>query len=196
MRKTILKILLALLLAGILAGGALVGAVVYCAGKERTVKPSDCLIVLGAKVHPSGELSKTLRYRCESALEVWRQGLVKGIVCCGARGADEPVAEGEAMRDYLIEHGVPESCVIAETQSVNTEENLKNAAGIMESRGWADAVVATSDYHLERALWLARDMGLDACGVAAPTPAPLGVAVGSRLRESASWILYALRKAF
>lgn len=194
MRRTVLKILLALIAIGILAGGALVGAVAYCAGKPRTVRSSDCLIVLGAKVRPSGELSETLRYRCESALRVWEQGLAKGIVCCGARGADEPAAEGEVMRDYFIRHGVREDCVIAETRSFNTQENLKNAAAIMEDRGWTNAIVATSDYHLERALWLARDVGLDACGVAAPTPARFGVAVGSRLRESASWILYALRK--
>ena len=40
----------------------------------------------------------------------------------------------------------------------------------MDAHGWQDAIVVTSDYHLQRALWLARDVGIEACGVAAESP--------------------------
>ena len=36
----------------------------------------------------------------------------------------------------------------------------------MDERGWTSAIVVTSDYHLQRALWLARDAGIEASGIA------------------------------
>ena len=66
----------------------------------------------------------------------------------------------------------------------------------MDERGWKSAIVVTSDYHLQRALWLARDAGIEACGIPAESPHPLGTRLKDRLREACSWGVYALRKVF
>ena len=188
------RALLALACAGVVAFMALVGAVCVRANADRTPVRSDCIIVLGARVRPDGTLSDSLRYRCESALAAWKEGLAPFLIVCGAQGADEPVAEAKAMRAWLVQHGVPEKSVVLEADSYNTEQNLQNAAALMRERGWESAVVVTSDYHLERALWLARDAGIRAGGIAAESPHPIGVWLKNRVREACSWCVYALKK--
>ena len=98
------------------------------------------------------------------------------------------------MAEYLRERGVPGARLHLEDRSVNTVENLRNAQRIMTEKGWKRAILVTSDYHLQRALWLARDLGMNACGAAARSnPRPMK-RIKARLRESVSWMLYFVRK--
>ena len=187
----------ALLIAGIAiaaTGVALLTAVCVCAGTERTIEDADCIIVLGARVWPDGRMSTTLLRRCERALELWQEGRAPKMIVCGGRGGDEPAAEGAVMRHWLVNAGVTAEDVIAETESVNTSENLGNAREIMQAQGWQSAIVVTSDYHVQRALWIARDEGVQAVGAAAPSPDGPAAWMGARLRECVSWAIYALRK--
>ena len=98
------------------------------------------------------------------------------------------------MVEYLHERGVPGAQLHWEDASVNTVENLRNASQIMAEHGWHSAIVVTSDYHLQRALWLARDLGMNACGAAAKSNPRLRKRVRARLREIVSWMLYFVRK--
>ena len=43
-------------------------------------------------------------------------------MCIRDRGRDEWIPEGQAMRDYLIEKGLPADRVLAENKSTSTEE--------------------------------------------------------------------------
>ena len=195
MMKMVVKILIALVLVGALTFLSVLTAVCLCAGRTFETKPADCIIVLGAHVWMDGRMSNALLYRCEAALEAWKRGIAPNIIVCGAQGRDEPEAEAVAMRHWMLKHGVPEDRVIAEPDSVNTMQNLQNARAIMDARGWRTAAVCSNNYHLTRALWLARDVGIEATGIAAPsTKDPMSFARG-RLRETCSWILYLLRKA-
>lgn len=174
--------------------GAVLTAVCLSAGMTATLEPSDCIIVLGAHVWMDGRLSNALTYRCEAALKAWRDGVAPVLIVCGTQGRDEPEAEAEVMRRWMIGHGVPEGRIIADPDSRNTAQNLENARAVMEAHGWETCAVCTNSYHLRRALWLARDAGLRACGISAPSSRdPLSVVRG-RLRETCSWILYFLRK--
>ena len=174
---------------------ALFVAVCLCARLPRRAQPADCLVVLGARVWPDGRMSETLRLRCAAALEAWRAGQAKAIVVCGGRGRDEPVAEAEAMRAFLLDNGVPPAAIAVDADSASTRENLANARRIMAARGWSRAAIVTSDYHLQRALWLARDLGMCASGVAAPSPRRRASRLTNRAREAVSWALYAVRRA-
>lgn len=171
-------------------------AVCTCAGVRRKARASDCLIVLGAKVRPDGRMSNTLRYRCERALKAWEEGVAWNVIVCGGRGKEEPEAESGAMRAWLVRHGVPEERIKEDAQSSDTRSNLLNARKIMAEHGWRTAAVVTSDYHVQRALWLARDMGMKACGIAARSPRSIKSWTMARLRETASWALYGLRRIF
>lgn len=186
--------ILVLLIVCAAAGAGLFAAVCVCAGQSRRAVKSDCIIVLGARVRPDGRMGSSLLYRCETALEAWRSGLAQNIIVCGAQGCDEPAAEADVMATWFVKSGVPEESVRKDAASVNTRENLENAAAIMAERGWNTAIIATNDYHVRRALWIAEDVGIDACAVAARSPDSARAWLLSRVREPVSWALYWLRR--
>lgn len=127
---------------------------------------SDAVIVLGCQVMPDGTPSVQLEYRLNAALDTYREN-PRPIVVCGAQGTNEPAPEGAVMRDWLVAHGVPEADVLAETASVDTLQNLHNAASLLPE-GTQTVTLVTSDYHLPRAMQIARDLGLRADGVGSP----------------------------
>lgn len=175
--------LLALALA--LCAAGLMGFVYY---KETHLPPigdSDAIIVLGAQVKEDGTPSVALERRLTAALESYQEKR-QVIIVCGAQGANEPRAEGDVMRDWLIARGVPEEDVVAETASFNTRENLTYAKAIMEQRGLSQALVVTSDYHVARALELCRQTGISATGKGSPSKPEYFLK--NHFREGLSWI--------
>ena len=149
---------------------------------------SDAIVVLGAQVLPDGTPNVLLAWRLEKALEQYKLS-PRLIIACGAQGDNEPVPEGEAMRDWLIARGVPERDVVAETRSYNTRENIQNALALLPE-GADSILIVTSDYHLPRALAIARDLGVDATGVGSPTKYWLK----NRAREVLAWGKYLLTR--
>lgn len=183
-------ILLILFCAGALIGLSLLAAVSICAKRRHPVKKSDCIIVLGAKVWPDGRMSNTLRFRCEKALEAWQNGIAGMVIACGGRVQDESETEASAMARWFEEKGVPPECILREDKSADTRENLNNARVFMEESGMKTAAICTSDYHLTRAMWLARHIGIEACGMPAPSPKTMYGFIMGRVREVVGWVLY------
>ena len=154
---------------------------------------SDVILVLGAQVKPDGTPSIALERRMTTALGAYRE-LQRPIICCGARGVNEPAPEGEVMRNWFLSQGCPEEDVIAETGSFNTRENLVNAKAIMQARGCKRALIVTSDYHVPRALALARQEGVDASGRGSPSKPQYFL--HNHLREGLSWIKFLMESGW
>lgn len=183
-----LKTLLILGLIGVLIEGALFAAVCACAHIRREARPSDVIIVLGAQVRPTGEPSNTLKYRLDIASELYADDFAPAIIVCGAQGDDEPLPEAVVMRDYLMDLGVPEHAILLEDKSTSTITNLENAKLIMDAHGYKSALITTSDYHMTRALYVARKLSIDACGAPTHSPTSPYVFMANRFRETLSWL--------
>ncbi|EJY57063.1 hypothetical protein URH17368_0248 [Alicyclobacillus hesperidum URH17-3-68] len=135
--------------------------------RERPV-PSDVGIVLGA--YTDGyRPSKPLLSRLRAALHLYRHGYIRAFIVSGGRGDDETVSESSSMKRFLIMNGVPPQLIHEERWSSNTWENLKNSQALMERLRYRSAVIVTSDYHLPRALAVARTLGIEASGCGAPS---------------------------
>ena len=175
-------------LAGLIIGASLLALVVRAEtlAVRGEARAASALIVPGARVKPDGTLSTTLHYRLNSALALYRAGYAPLVVVCGGRGDDEPCTEADAMAAYLIEHGVPESAIVREDTSRDTRRNMENAHVLLSAQGVSDVLVVTSDYHLARALYLARQAGFTAAGSASRTP-ELGYLWFMRVREILGW---------
>ena len=182
-------IVLALALLFVLAAAALIGFVYYMETHLPPAGDSDVIIVLGAQVKEDGTPSVALERRLTAALEAY-QAKPQLIIACGAQGANEPRAEGDVMRDWLMAHGVAGEDVVAETASFNTRENLEYARAIMEHRGLERALVVTSDYHVPRALALCRQEGIEATGKGSPSKPEY--CIKNHFREGLSWIKFCL----
>lgn len=185
------------LLIGCVALGLLiwVGLVVFVTVKEKTVpvsRPQDtqAIIVLGAQVKEDGSLSVQLQWRLDKALEVYG-AYPQPIVVCGAQGTNEPVTEASAMRDYLLQNGVPEADILLEDQSFNTRQNLKNAQRLLPE-GVKKVLIVTSNYHLPRAMALAADTGFEPTG--AGSPIKWYYWPKNHFREALAWVKYWLQK--
>ena len=187
--RSLLKTMMILLLLGVIA---YLGIVAMVCWKEKHLPPVedyDAIIVLGAQVKPDGELSLQLQWRLDAAAKAWREHPC-WIITCGARGSNEPVEEAYAMRDYLISLGVPENMILTDAESFNTRQNIENAVELLRDKDVNKVAVVTSDYHVPRALALAEDTGLDACGIGAPTKLGMRFWVKNHGREALAWIKY------
>jgi len=122
-------------------------------------------LVLGAGVHSDGEPSPLLEGRLETALALFRSGKVGWILVSGDNRVQN-YNEPQAMRKWLIKRGVPVERVVSDYAGRRTYDSLKRAQAVF---GVQRTVVVTSDFHLPRALYLARSMGLDAYGVPSTT---------------------------
>ena len=175
---------------GVVAEGLLLLCVYIAGARNWPARKADVAIVLGARVMPNGGMSTVLLHRTMLAQQMYEQGDVGAIIVCGGQGHDEPASEADTMGAYLIAHGVPEGRLFREDASTDTIENIRNSMRIMEEQGFSSATIITSDYHLTRALWIARDQGLMAYGAPAKGANFLPKQLETHFRETLSWLNY------
>lgn len=189
------KLLLLLVILGVVGFCALVGYVCYLENEEAKSgvpnEKSDAIIVLGAQVLASGEPSVQLSLRLQAALDAYRASPTL-IITCGAQGGDEPRPEADVMKDWLVAQGVPAEDVLVENTSFNTRQNIRNAIKLLDGRNASRITLITSDYHLPRAMALARDEGLTAMGIGSMTRQEYWVK--NHTREALAWVKYWMQK--
>lgn len=103
----------------------------------------DYIIIHGAGLD-GPRPTPLLAGRIDKALELWKKQHQHGkFVVSGGQGADEIVSEAQAMRDYLLEKGVPAAAILMEDKSTTTWENLRYSLAIINADR-ATGVDATS----------------------------------------------------
>jgi uncharacterized SAM-binding protein YcdF (DUF218 family) len=110
------------------------------------VAPSDAICVLGAAEY-DGRPSPVFRARLDHAFELYKRGIAPYIITLGGTNKDE-YSEGAVGRDYLMSLGVPESAIIEETESRNTEEQAHRIAIIARANNLRRLVVVSDGTHL------------------------------------------------
>ena len=128
------------------------------AGLDQAAK-SDAIGVLGAAEY-DGTPSPVFRARLDHAHDLYNRGIAPLIITLGGTGGDE-FSEGAVGRDYLVSLGVPESAIIAETQSRNTEEQAHRMAVIARANGLRRLVIVSDGTHLFRIHEICAADGLD-----------------------------------
>ena len=141
-----------------------------CLAKRRPAYDKDYIVIPGCKIRADGTLYPLIRGRVDRALafaeaQVRAGGKAPAFIPSGGKGADEPIAEAEAMRRYLIDQGIPEERILAEDKSLTTLENFKFSNAVISTRGGGKAAFSTTDYHVMRCGIFARRAGLDADGM-------------------------------
>ena len=161
-RSWIFRMVVVLLFAGIVA---LLGwfAWVYVqienyAGLDQAA-PSDAIGVLGAAEY-DGRPSPVFRARLDHARDLYKRGIAPLIITLGGTGGDR-YTEGAVGREYLMSLGIPESAIIAETESRNTEEQARRIAVIARANGLRRLVVVSDGTHLFRIHEICAADGLD-----------------------------------
>lgn len=145
------------------------------------------IIVLGCGLSAGRRVTPLLAARVDKGIEAFRQNEGSVLIMSGGQGADELVAEGEAMRQYALEQGLPPDSIWVEDQSTTTAENLQFSTSLMDrqSQGRGNVLVVTTSYHVLRALLLAKRQGLACEGRGAKTR--LYFSINAFVRE---WVAY------
>ena len=187
--RALMHLFMILVLTGVLLFGLALGALCIAETNPPPVsQDSEAVIVLGCQVYANGNVSPQLELRLNAALDTYR-AQPRLIIACGAQGDNEPGPEGQIMRDWLIARGIPEADVIAECESRNTRQNLQYAKALLPDTV-SHVTIITSDYHLPRALSLARDLGLDPDGIGSPCQPLLSFWIKNHGRELLAWGKY------
>ncbi len=126
------------------------------------VETADAVLVLGAYVLPDGTLSPMLHDRVEVGYELFRRGKAPKIIVSGDHGRTD-YDEVNAMKSFLKSRGVPGEDVFMDHAGFSTYESLYRARDIF---GVKKLIIVTQRYHLMRAVFVARSLGLKAYGVA------------------------------
>lgn len=119
------------------------------------------LIVLGAGVRRK-ELSGMLRCRMLKAIEIYQQQPASKVLLSGD-GTDPHYNETNAMRQFALANAIGADHLLTDPLGFSTYDSLRRA---FEVFGVRSAIIVTQDFHLSRALWIARSFGMKADGIA------------------------------
>lgn len=126
----------------------------------------DVIIVLGAQIRETGP-TVILRWRLDAACEYLVANPDTLCIVSGGQGENEPWPEADSMRDYLVEAGISPDRILTERTSRNTVENIQNSMELFDA-DQKSAGIVTNDFHMYRALAIAKKQGIrDAQGIAA-----------------------------
>jgi len=134
-------------------------------------QPADAIAVFGAAEY-AGRPSPVLHARLDKAVSLYQRDIAPVIVTLGGGGdKDSGKTEGGVGRDYLLANGIPFDHIIAETYSIDTEQQVQRLAAIAAQLHFRHIVVVSDGTHLFRIALLCRRAGLD---VYTSPRAPLG----------------------
>lgn len=165
------NVLLVIILASILALVSIlaINAYVKSAVKNKIITVADsyilnadCVLVLGAGVWGNGRPSPMLEDRLLQGIELFENGASDRLLMSGDHGRKE-YDEVNVMKGFAMDRGVPSEHIFMDHAGFSTYESLYRARDIFEAR---KIIIVTQKYHLYRALYIAKKLGLEAYGVA------------------------------
>jgi uncharacterized SAM-binding protein YcdF (DUF218 family) len=155
-----LRRFIVLLLLIIFVWFAWVGGQIRQTANVDNAQTSDAIAVFGAAEY-SGRPSPVLHARLDKAVALYNRSIAPVIITLGGGSdKDSGKTEGGVGRDYLLANGVPFDRIIAETQSIDTEQQVQRLAAIAAREHFRRITVVSDGTHLFRIALLCRRAGL------------------------------------
>lgn len=122
----------------------------------------DCILVLGAGVY-GNKPRPMLEDRILTGIELYNNGVAKKIIMSGDHG-QEDYDEVNVMKSYAIDEGINSSDIFMDHAGFSTYDSIYRLKEIFEVD---KVVIVTQEYHLYRALYIAKELEIEAYGVSA-----------------------------
>ncbi|MDQ5952007.1 MAG: hypothetical protein QG626_134 [Patescibacteria group bacterium] len=127
------------------------------------IEPGTVLI-FGAGLRSDGTPSDVLRDRLETGAELFSQGKATHILVSGDNRF-ENYNEPQVMHDVLVtEYEVPEDLIFIDFAGRRTYDTCIRAKTLW---GVDSAILVTQSFHLPRAIWTCRRLGIESIGISA-----------------------------
>ena len=120
----------------------------------------DCIIILGAGIW-GDKPSPMLEDRLLEGINLYQNNISDKIIVSGDHGRKEH-DEVNIMKNYLIEKGIPSENIFMDHAGFSTYESIYRAKEIFQAK---KMVIVTQKYHLYRALYIAKKLGIESYGV-------------------------------
>lgn len=127
----------------------------------RFSESHDCIIVLGAGLR-DGKPSPMLKDRLDKGISLYKAGAAPKLLMSGDHGRTD-YNEVQVMKQYAIDAGVPSEDVFMDHARFSTYESMIRARDIF---GVTSPIVVTQKYHLYRAVYIGKSLGIPCLGVA------------------------------
>lgn len=122
----------------------------------------DCILVLGCYVFENGNPSAMLRDRLTRSVELYELDAAPKLLMSGDHGR-YTYNEVDAMKRFSVDAGVPTEDIFMDHAGFSTYESVYRAKEVFAAK---KIIIVTQEYHLYRALYIARQLGIEAYGVA------------------------------
>lgn len=123
---------------------------------------ADCILILGAGVK-NNQPTPMLRDRLLKGIELYNDHKAPKIIMSGDH-SKEDYNEVGVMKQFAIKQGIPSSDIFMDHTGLSTYESLYRAKKIFQVK---KVIIVTQEYHLYRALYIAKSLGLEAIGYSA-----------------------------
>jgi len=121
-------------------------------------KNFQTVITPWAAVYRDGRLSSVTRWRVMGSIDTYKQWIVPTILISWDNGTQQ-YNEVRAMRNYMNKQWVDNAFIFQDFAGFDTYDTMYRAKELFEVER---AVVSTQEYHLYRAVYLARKLWIDA----------------------------------
>ncbi|WP_313501419.1 SanA/YdcF family protein [Kaistella carnis] len=129
--------------------------------KISKIPPRETALILGTSPKMKSGLSNPyFTARMDATALLYHHGKIKKIIVSGekSRGYDEPAA----MKNYLVyQEGVPENIIREDPKGFKTQASIKNCIEVFHEK---DVIIVSQGFHNLRALFYARNNGMNALG--------------------------------
>ncbi len=157
----------------------------YLYDSAEHLPTANVALILGASPYSlDGRPSGHFQGRIHAAVELFTAGRVRHLLASGSN-PDRRYNEPRKMFEALTAAGVPESAITMDFAGRRTLDSVVRARAVF---GQQRLVIVSQRYHLHRAIFLARQRGVDAVGYVAPRP-QLHRRVNAEIREVAARVL-------
>jgi uncharacterized SAM-binding protein YcdF (DUF218 family) len=128
--------------------------------REDLASPSDAIAVFGAAQYV-GHPSPVFHARLDKVVSLYERKMAPLVITLGgAADSRSGDSEGSVGRDYLLAQGIPFDNILAETESIDTEEQVEMLAQIARQRGLKQIIAVSDGTHLFRIRVLCQQQGL------------------------------------
>lgn len=134
---------------------------VYGIEDADSLEKADCVLVLGALVYGEDRLSMVLKDRVDYAIKLYETGKAERLLFSGDHGQTD-YDEVNAMMEYAVSKGVPEEDIFLDHAGFSTYESMYRARDVFCVN---KLIIVTQKFHIYRAVYIARGLGLEAVGV-------------------------------
>ena len=133
-------------------------------GSVQSLKSEEyqCALVLGCAVYADGTPSPMLKDRLDTGIMLYKEGIVPKLLLSGDHGQVEYNEIG-CMYNYCLDNGIPEEDIFLDHAGFSTYDSMYRAKSIFCVERM---IVVTQTYHEFRALYVAKNLGVEAVGIA------------------------------